>query len=276
MHADHRGTAFITGATSGIGAAFAEALGNGGLDLVITGRRRDKIEAVAAEIRGEYGVGVEVILAELSDDGHLASLVEKIGTIRNLAMVVNNAGAGLTASCSFCEQDLAVCETMLRVHTLAVTRLTYAALPVMIANGNGAIINVSSLSGFHPAPGNAMYAGTKAFIRFFTESIHLELGGTGVKVQALCPGFTRTDFHSRMGMDPEKVYKDKGLLKAMTAQDVVEASLRYLERDKPICIPGLNYQLACFLMRVLLRGSLYRMVASRVYEKTTTVIREGA
>lgn len=272
MYAAHRGTAFITGATSGIGAAFAEAFGNKGLDLVITGRRQAKIEAIADEIRRKYRVGVEVILAELSDDRHLTSLVEKVSIIKNLEIVVNNAGAGFTMGRNFWEQDLALHETMLKVHTLAIIRLTYTALPIMIANGKGAIINVSSLSGFHPVPGNAMYAGTKAFIKFFTESIHLELGATGVKVQALCPGSTRTDFHWKMGMDPEKVYKDGGLFKAMTAQEVVETSLRYLEKNKPICVPGLNYRFAKFLTSILPQGLLYKMVASMTDEMSKASI----
>jgi hypothetical protein len=260
MRANKRPVAFVTGATSGIGAAFANAFASRGLDLGITGRRQEKIEAVADQIRRKYGVEVEVILAELSDDEHLASLVERLKAINNIEIVVNNAG--FTKSGSFIEQELLLHEAMLKVHALSTVRLTYAALPNMIANGKGAVINVSSLSGFFPIAGNAMYAATKAFIRVLTEALYLELDGTGVKVQALCPGMTRTDFHKKMGLDPKEVYQDKGLLKAMTAQEVVKVSLRYLEKNQPICIPGLNNQFVTSMGRILPRGLLYKMVRS--------------
>jgi short-subunit dehydrogenase len=266
----------VIGATSGIGAAFAEAFGKKGLDIVMTGRRQEKIEAVADAIRTKHGVGVEVILAELSDDGDLTSLVEELRTIGNLEILVNSAGAGFALNRNYWEQDLAVHETMLRVHNLAVMRLTHAALAIMIENGQGAIINVSSLSAFHPIPGNAMYSATKAFLRFFSESLHIELAGTGVKVQVLCPGFTRTDFHTRMGLDPEQVYKDKGLLKAMTPQEVVEVSLGYLEKNKPVCVPGLNYRFARAMFRVLPRGLVYNMVASTADQMSADTHREAA
>jgi len=260
MSSIQRGTALITGATSGIGEAFAEALAIRGLGLIITGRRRKEIAAVAERLRNEKGVDVEVIIGDLSDESHLNSLARRVKATKNLEVLVNNAG--FAESGNFTKLSLSIHEAMLAVHAAATMRLTYAALPGMIARGRGAVINVSSIGGFIPFPGNAMYGGTKAFVRYFTESLHLELRGTGVKVQALCPGMTRTDFHWKMGLNPNEVYKSGGLMKAMTPQEVVEVSLTYLEKDDPICVPGMNNRLTFLLCRILPRRLLYRIVMS--------------
>jgi short-subunit dehydrogenase len=132
----------------------------------------------------------------------------------------------------------------------------------MVARGKGAIINVSSLAAFLPLPGQAMYSGTKAFLKSFTESIHLELRGTGVSAQVLCPGITRTDFHERMGYDPKSFYRDSGMLKAMTAEEVVEASLRDLERDKVLCVPGMSRKMLRLLMKFLPQSVIYKIVSA--------------
>ena len=114
---------------------------------------------------------------------------------------------------------------------------------------------------------NAVYSASKSFVKLFTESIYLELQGTGVKVQALCPGMTRTDFHERMGFDKNIFYKDKGMLKAMTPEEVVGISLQYLEKDKVVCVPGGNNKLSRFLLKVLPQAVIYKMVSLMMHKK---------
>ncbi len=177
MRSAHRGVALITGATSGIGEAFAGAMAAKGLDLIITGRRQDEIAAVADRLRGEKGVGVEVIIGDLSDEHHLEALVERVRTINNLDVLVNNAGFGEGGS--FTQLSESVHRKMLVVHAAAVMRLTHAALPPMIAAGKGVIINVSSLGAFLPFPGNATYGGTKAFVAISPNRFTWSFGNRG-------------------------------------------------------------------------------------------------
>jgi short-subunit dehydrogenase len=137
----------------------------------------------------------------------------------------------------------------------------------MVSQGRGKIINVSSLLAFIPSPNNAMYSASKAFVKLLTESLYLELRGTGVQVQALCPGFTRTDFHERMGFDKITFYKDKGLMKAMTPEEVVDISLQYLDKNKVICVPGGNNKLSRFLLKVLPQALIYKIASSTTHKK---------
>jgi short-subunit dehydrogenase len=257
MAPGQRGSACITGASSGIGAAFADRFAAQGLDLILVGRRQEKLQAVADTIAARHGVEAQVVIAELAADDELARLCERVGALAQIEVLVNNAGFGAGAA-RFDEGDFATHEAMLKVHALATMRLTHAALPAMIANGRGSIVNVASLAGFYPFPRHVMYASTKAFVTFFSEALSLELHGTGVRVQALCPGFTRTDFHTRMGLDPAQVYRDRGLLRAMTPEEVVDASLRGLARDEVICVPGFNNRLAALLPRLVPRRLLRR------------------
>lgn len=246
-------TALITGATSGIGAAFAKAFAAQKYDLIITGRRKEKIQAVAEELKAKYSVDVEVIIAELANAKDLEALAAKIKTIKNLEILVNNAG--FASRGYFYEVDFTSHETMLKVHTLATIKLTHAVLPTMVKNKRGAIINVSSIAAFYPYPQNAMYAATKAFLNRFTEAIKVELKGTGVRVQALCPGQTITDFHVRMGEGHEQAYKSRGLFKAMLPEKIVAVSLKCLRKNKVICVPGFNnkiIRILCFIRRLFL------------------------
>lgn len=241
-----KGVVFITGASSGIGAAFARELGHRGFDLILTGRRREQLDALADALVGAHGIRVEVITAELADDAVLEQLVERIRSEAQLEMLINNAGFG-SGGAPFHQQDYAVHQAMLKVHVQATVRLTYAALPTLLARRQGAIINVSSVAAFFPIPYQVMYSATKEFIRAFSEALAIELRGSGVRVQALCPGFTRTDFHARLGADPERVYRASGPMKAMSAEEVVQASLRCLARDEVICIPGAHNRFASYL-----------------------------
>lgn len=265
MNSIERKAACITGATSGIGAAFAKRFAEQGYDLIITGRRKEKIESLSNALSKENEINVEVIIAELSDDKELDSLAEKIKKTKNLEILVNNAG--FAKQNVFHEEDFSTYEVMLKVHNLALIKLCHAVLPTMVSKGKGIIINVSSLSAFTPFPGNAVYSASKAFVKLFTESIHLELQGTGVRVQALCPGMTRTDFHEKMGFDKNTVYKDKGMMKAMTPEEVVDISLQYLEKDKVLCVPGGNNKVSSFLLKVLPQAVIYKLASSMLHKK---------
>lgn len=257
-------TACITGATSGIGAAFAKTFARQGYDLVITGRRKEQIQSFSNRLSTENNIHVEVIIIELSDDKEIARFAKKIMEIQNLEILVNNAG--FAKENIFHEEDFSTYEVMLKIHNLAVMKFCHAVLANMVSNRKGIIINVASLGAFVPLPTNAVYAASKSFIKIFTESIYLELQGTGVKVQALCPGMTRTDFHEKMGFDKNTYYKERGLMKAMTPEEVVEISLQYLEKDKVICIPGRQRRLLSHILRFLPSKVVYGMVSSAIHK----------
>jgi short-subunit dehydrogenase len=265
MNSIERKTACITGATSGIGAAFAKRLAEQGNDLILTGRRKEKIESLSNTLSAENNINVEVLVAELSDEKELDLLVEKVRNRKSLEILVNNAG--FARQNVFHEEAFSTHDVMLKVHNVALIKLCHAVLPAMVSKGKGTIINVSSLSAFTPFPTNAVYCASKAFVTLFTESIHLELRGTGVRVQALCPGMTRTDFHEKMGLDANTVYKDRGMMKAMMPEEVVDISLRYLERGKVLCVPGGNNKVSRFLLKVSPQALIYKFVSSMFYKK---------
>ena len=258
-HRDRGRLALITGASSGLGAAFARRLAAEGYDLIITGRREERLKALSEELSRAHGVIIETIVADLADPEGVAALTERIRVTPKLELLINNAGFGSRRP--FHKEDLQGQEKMVRVHILATMALTYAAIPNMIEEGRGAIINVSSLAGFAPLPGNVTYSGTKAFLSAFSEALNMELARTGVKVQALCPGLTRTEFHSRMGIDPARL-KSKGLIRWMAPEEVVEASLNCLAKGRVICIPGWGNRAVFYLLRLIPRGLYYRFARS--------------
>jgi uncharacterized protein len=251
-------TACITGATSGIGAAFAEEFAKQGYNLLITGRRQVKINHFAKKLRHQYQVKVEVVIADFSNEKVIDLLGSKIGQIAGLEILVNNAGYGSEGS--FCEEKSQAQMAKLHVCSSSAVKLCHAVLPNMLANNKGIIINVSSLSACFPAPGAAMYSATRAFLVSFTESLYLELKGTGVQVQVLCPGTTKTDFHEKLGFDPENYYQNKGLLKILTTKQVVKASLINLKKDKVVCIPGLFNYFSWVIFKIIPRKLTYKIV----------------
>ena len=233
-----RRKAVVTGASAGIGRAFAERLSRDGYDVTIVARRRDRLEALASKLTGRDSASVEVFAADLTDPGELRALEEKIaGDPPDL--LVNNAGFGGYAPFAQVDPDRA--EELIRLQVTAVTRLTRAALPGMITRGSGAIINVSSRLAFSaalpspPLPQRAVYAATKAYISAFSQIVANEVAETGVRVQALCPGVVRTEFHAVQGIDSSKF--PVGI---MSPEDLVAASLAGLERNEVICIPALE------------------------------------
>ena len=226
-------TALVTGATAGIGASFATALARRGHDLVLVARDVARLESRATQLQ-TYGVSVDVLPADLADDADLARVEARVA--EGVDLLVNNAGLGTTGS--FHEVPLEDEEHLLRVNVRAVMRLTHAALPAMLARGSGSVLNVSSVAGFAPGARGVTYSASKAWVTNFSESLHLQYADRGVKVLALCPGFTRTEFHQRAEMDvsgiPERLW--------LTADQVVEDGLADLERGKAVSIPGLSYK----------------------------------
>jgi short-subunit dehydrogenase len=235
-----RPRALVTGASSGIGAAFAERLAHDQHDLLIVARRRERLEALAKRLHETHHVTVEVMVADLAEPGDLHEVEMRIAEDTALELLVNNAGFG--GYMPFVALDPDRAEELIRLQVVAVTRLTRAALPGMIARGHGAIINVSSRLAFSAAlsapnmPKRATYAATKAYVNTFTRLLHDELAGTGVRVQALCPGVVRTEFHERMGQDPNRI----PAALVMSPEDIVEASLAGLRLGEVICVPALD------------------------------------
>ena len=241
--------AAVTGATSGIGEAFARELARRECDLLITGRREEKIMGVAQSITESSGAGVEVFLADFTDENTVRELSETLSSLSKLDVLINNAG--FDRARLFHEQELQTWQDMVQVHVQAAMGLTHAVLPGMIERERGAVINVSSLASYTPLPFHATYSATKSFLKCFSEALHMELRDTDVRVQALCPGITRSEIHKRMGLDPEKVYKDRGFWKTMEPADVVCQSLTALEKDRPVCVPGPNNRCVAFLSSLL-------------------------
>ena len=255
-------TVLITGATSGIGAEYARRFAREGYNLIITGRREAKIRALADELSRENGINVEVVLIELSDMGAVDKFLERIKD-RDIDILVNNAGFG--TSHFFHREPLQTHEDMVAVNILCAVRLTYAILPKMLKKRKGIVINISSAGAYLPTPNEATYTGTKAFLRAFSEALHFELIGTGVKIQAVCPGLTKTDMPTRLGI-PEDQIVDRGPFKWKTPEEVVDASLKCLKKDKVVCIPGWLTRLQVF-MRSILPDSLYYKYSYAYFKK---------
>jgi uncharacterized protein len=238
-------TTLITGATSGIGTAFARELAAQGYNLGLAGRRRELLAALAAELSTEHGIQAEPVVADLANVEGQQQVVAWIEAHAPLEMLINNAGFGFLGA--FAETEVERHLDMLAVHAAATLRLTRAALPEMIRAGRGTIINVSSPSSYLPLPGSSSYAATKAFLNMFSETLRAELRGTGVKVQVLLPGFTYSDFHKRDEWVKSDFYSTMPKWLWMTSEAVAQTSLRALKRGGLYCIPGLHNHVIVFL-----------------------------
>jgi hypothetical protein len=253
-----RPLAAITGASSGIGETFARKLAARGYDLLLIARRRDRLVELAAELARQHNTQAEPLPADLIAESDLARVEQRLRDEPRLAFLINNAGFG--ARSLFHEADLATQDAMHRLHVIATMRLTRAALPGMVARDRGGIVNVSSVAAFMQGPHNVSYCSTKAWMNSFTEGLTLELRSirSRVRVQALCPGFTKTEFHQTMGIGREFVAASWW----MTADDVVDDSLRGLDRGRWLVIPGWRYKLIVTVFRHAPR-SLVHMLAGR-------------
>lgn len=252
------GTALVTGATAGIGREFCRQLSARGHDLVAVARDAERLRELAAELERSSGSTVRVVPADLTRDEDVDRLVAVIADLPALTLLVNNAGFGTTGTLATAPAGEQ--ERMLRLHVLTPMRLTRAALPGLLAQGAGDIINVSSVASFLYGAGTVNYCATKAYLRTFSEGLGVELTGTGVSVQALCPGFTRTEFHQRMGTGAGH----RPRLLWMSAESVVRASLRQLDRRGPvICVPGLRYRLLLAALHLVPRRLVGRLTGRR-------------
>ncbi|MDQ1466489.1 MAG: uncharacterized protein QOH10_904 [Actinomycetota bacterium] len=240
------GSALVTGASAGIGAAFAAQLAARGEHVVLVARDRARLEALAADLAAQHGISTEVLAADLTDPAQLAAVEARLGDrARPVDVLVNNAGFGSNGRFHELDRDTETREVALNV--VALVRLTHAALAPMVERGNGGVLNVSSLAGAQPTPGNATYGATKAFVTSFTQSVHEELRGTGVKVTVVCPGFTRTEFQVRAGFDSSKV---PGFL-WQNAGEVAAGALQALDHNRAVYVPGVLNRLAAGMVSVL-------------------------
>jgi len=222
-------TALVTGASAGIGAAFARRLAARGDDLVLVARREGFLEDLAAELRGAHGTAVEVLPADLADRAQLQRVADRLADeTRPVDLLVNNAGFGLSGS--FLSRSVDDEERLLDVLVRAPLVLTHAALPAMIARRSGAVLGVSSVAGFLP---RGAYGAAKSWLTMFTESLVPLVEGTGVRVCVVCPGPVRTDFHARAGIDTD-AYAAVGWV---TADQVVTDALAALARGRVVTVP---------------------------------------
>jgi short-subunit dehydrogenase len=271
--------ALITGASSGIGAAFARRLAALHYDLILVSRREERLAALADELEsmhlggagpamagqqpgeaGDAGAGIVIrcLAVDLSEPEGVRRVEQEVASLPALNLLISSAGFG--ARGDFAESDIRRQNEMIQLHVVAATRLTRAVLPGMLRRGQGGIVNVASLAAFAALPGDAVYNATKAYLVSFTRTLHEELRGSGVRVQALCPGFTRTELHSAQQLPESELARIPAFLWS-SADEVVDASLRALAQDRVICVPGWKNRAILMLARLgvvnlLLRAAL--------------------
>jgi hypothetical protein len=230
-----RRTALVTGATAGIGAAFARRLAADSYDLVLVARGAERLRARAEALTAAHGAAVEALPADLTTEDGLAAVADRIGA--GIDLLVNSAGLSLNRS--FVDSSSEAEERLLRLNVHAVMRLTLAALPGMRAKGYGSVINISSVAGFTSAMPGSTYPATKAWVNSFSESVAHAVRRDGVRVMALCPGYVRTEFHHRAGIDMSKTPSWLWL----DADRVAADGLRALARGKIIWVVDWRYRM---------------------------------
>jgi short-subunit dehydrogenase len=234
MSSNTLGTALVTGASSGIGAVYADRLARRGYDLILVARSKGKLDVLATHITTATGRNVSVIVADLTLDAELRRVEQVIGETPDLTLLVNNAGVGATAP--LLQADIAKMTDLIALNVTAPTRLAYQVVPGFVARGKGAVINIASIVAIAPELLNGVYGGSKAFVLALSQSMHHELADKGVKVQAVLPGATATDFWPVAGSAIENLPQDW----VMSAEDMVDASLAGFDAGELVTIPSVE------------------------------------
>jgi short-subunit dehydrogenase len=228
-----QGTALITGASSGIGAIYAQRLAARGFDLLLVARDQERLEAAANALRDANGVQVEVLKADLTQKDDVLKLEQRLRSDSSISLLLNNAG--VAADGLLANADLDQLERMIQLNVTAVTRLASAAAAGFAKAGRGTIINIASVVALFPERFNATYSASKAYVLSLTQSLNAELDGTGVKVQAVLPGVTRTEIWERSGIDASQIPQEM----VMEAGEMVDAALAGLDQGELVTIPSL-------------------------------------
>lgn len=247
-------TALVTGASSGLGEQYAVQLAALGYDIALVGRNEDKLNAVAAAVR-RHDVRAEVHIADLADAADLDRICRR-AKADDIGMLVNNAGVGTPGE--FATSDAPTEQAMLDLNVTAVMRLCHAALPHLLHHDRGAIINVASVAAYTPSDTGPGYSASKAYVAALTESLAVTVHGTGVRVLAVFPGFVRTEFHPRIGMDTSWIPSCAWL----RADDVVRDSLQDLRIGRTRSVPSTRYKVAMALARITPRPLLRRLLSA--------------
>jgi short-subunit dehydrogenase len=244
-------TALVTGASSGLGAAFARALAARGADLVVTARRKDNLDALATELAGRHGTRVEVIALDLAQPGAARALYDRTeGAGRAIDVLINNAGGAIHQH--FVDIPWEDTARQLQLNVVALTETTRLFVPAMLARGRGHVLNVASIGAYTPTPTLATYSAGKAYVRDFSEALAYELRRTPVRVCSLCPGGTRTEFHHVAGQELPRIYRAV----FMSADRCAAIGLRALFAGRRNVVAGASYKLMMFLLRFLPRPAI--------------------
>lgn len=256
-------TALITGASAGLGVEYARQLAQRGYNLLITARRADRLQFLSDELTVRYPIRVEILSADLAEEAGVRAVEQAISRQKDLALLVNNAGFGISGG--FTNAPLEKHLMMIQVHINASVRLAKAALDVMIPNRSGAIINVASMAAFLPIR-NSTYSATKAYLVSFSEALDSEVGSLGIHAQALCPGFTYTEFHDTPDLQAHFSRRAIPGWLWLKADMVIRDSLNSLGRGV-ICIPGWQYKLVYLLVRSPLTSALALAIARFILKR---------
>jgi len=227
------GTALVTGASSGIGAIYAERLAARGFDLLLVARDQERLDAAASKLRTEHGVQVEVLKADLTQKDDVLKIEQRLRSDSSISLLLNNAG--VAADGLLANADMDQLERLIQLNVTTVTRLASAAAASFAKAGRGTIINIASVVALFPERFNATYSASKAYVLSLTQSLNAELDGTGVKVQAVLPGVTRTEIWERSGIDATQIPADM----VMEAGEMVDAALSGLDQGELVTIPSL-------------------------------------
>jgi uncharacterized protein len=228
-----QGTALITGASSGIGAVYADRLARRGTDLILVARNRERLDVLAKRLADETGRTVDVVTADLGDKADLGRIEKLLRTDTRITMLVNNAGVAAVAP--LLDSDVDAMDDMITLNVRALTRLTYAAAPGLVARGGGIIINIASIVAVGPEILNGVYGASKAYVLAFSQSLHKELAGKNVRIQAVLPGATATDLWAKAGRPVEHLPGEI----VMSTDDMVDAALAGLDQGELVTIPSL-------------------------------------